>query len=239
LKSVFLRKDAFSFIFARLKNKKMNKNLSIGLNIVLFAAVAVLYYLHFTQSNSSAAENTINDSLTSSKPIVLAPKDIKASKTVYVNLDVLNEKYQFIQDLSASAQAEQRALESKYQTKGQKLQEDYTAFQQKAQQGLLSDNQISTEQEAFAKRKEELDLLEQQSQSLVDKIQQRNEEANANLRKYIKEYNKNSHYNYVFAYSSSPLSQVLLADDSLDITNEILEGLNNQYKTLKTSEKKK
>jgi outer membrane protein len=151
----------------------------------------------------------------------------------------LNEKYEFIQDLSASAQTEQHALEAKYQAKGQKLQEDYTAFQQKAQQGLLSENQISAEQEAFAKRKEELDQLEMQSQSLMDKIQQRNEEANQNLRAYIKEYNKSSNYNYVFAYSSSPLSQVLLADDSLDITNEILDGLNNQYKTTKAEAKKK
>jgi outer membrane protein len=218
----------------------MNKNVSIGLNIVLFVAVAVLYYLHFTKcGNNCSADNAVTDSVALSKPVVLAPKDIKASKNVYVNLDILNEKYQFIQDLSASAQAEQRALETKYQTKGQKLQDDYTAFQQKAQQGLLSENQISAEQEAFAKRKEELDQLELQSQGLMEKIQQRNEEANANLREYIREYNKNSHYDYVFAYSNSPLSQVLLADDSLDITNEILEGLNNQYKNTKEAGKKK
>jgi outer membrane protein len=217
----------------------MNKNFSLGLNIVLVIAVAVLYYFHFTECNSCKTGDTANDSLTASKPVVLAPRDIKASKSVFVNLDVLNEKYEFIQDLSASAQAEQRALESKYQAKGQKLQEDYMAFQQKAQQGLLSENQISTEQEAFAKRKEELDQLELQSQSLMEKIQKRNEEANENLRAYIKEYNKSSNYNYVFAFSNNPLSQVLLADDSLDITSEILEGLNNQYKNSKAAEKKK
>jgi outer membrane protein len=218
----------------------MNKNLSVVLNIVLIIAVAILYYLHFTGShNSRDSVSAGNDSLAVSKPVVLAPKDIKASRSVFVNLDVLNEKYEFIKDLSASAQAEQRALETKYQTKGQKLQEDYAAFQQKAQAGLLSDNQINAEQEAFAKRKEELDQLEMQSQNLMDKIQQRNEEANVNLREYIKEYNKSSNYNYVFAYSNSPLSQVLLADDSLDITSEILEGLNNQYKNSKTEGKKK
>jgi outer membrane protein len=218
----------------------MNKNLSVVLNIVLIIAVAILYYLHFTGSrNNEDSVNAGTDSLAASKPVVLAPKDIKASRSVFVNLDVLNEKYEFIKDLSASAQAEQRTLETKYQTKGQKLQEDYAAFQQKAQAGLLSDNQINAEQEAFAKRKEELDQLEMQSQNLMDKIQQRNEEANINLREYIKEYNKSSNYNYVFAYSNSPLSQVLLADDSLDITSEILEGLNNQYKNSKTESKKK
>lgn len=216
----------------------MNKNISIAFNIILVIAVGVLYYLHFTQCNSNcAAVDGATDSTIASKPVILQPKDIKASKSVYVNLDVLNEKYEFIQDLSASAQAEQRALESKYQSKGQKLQEDYNAFQVKAQQGLLSENQISAEQEAFERRKSELDQLEMQSQNLMEKIQQRNEEANQNLRDYIKEYNKSSNYNYVFAYSNSPLSQVLLADDSLDITEEILDGLNNQYRNSKPAKK--
>jgi len=216
----------------------MNKNVSLGLNIVLIIAVAVLYYLHFSGPKSGQADVAGGqDSTAGAKPVVMSPKEIKASKAVYVNLDVLNTKYQFILDLSATAQAEQRALESKYQSKGQKLQEDYTAFQQKAQQGLLSENQISTEQEAFAKRKEELDQLELQSQSLMEKIQQRNDEANTNLRNYIREYNKKSNYNYVFAYSNSPASQLLLVDDSLDITNEILEGLNSQYNAKKASKK--
>ncbi|MCW3085155.1 MAG: hypothetical protein JWP12_2521 [Bacteroidetes bacterium] len=217
----------------------MNKNFSVILNVILFIAVAVLYYLHFSCSgNCKTAEKTTLDSAAAAKPIVMSPKEIKASKSVYVNLDILNEKYEFIKDLSASAQAEQRALETKYQAKGQKLQEDYAEFQQKVQQQLLSENQVNTEQEAFAKRKEELDNLELQSQALAEKIQQRNDEANTNLREYIKEYNKKSGYNYVFAYSGSAASQILLVDDSLDITTEILEGLNNQYKAKKSASKK-
>lgn len=217
----------------------MNKNFSFILNIVLAIAVTILYYLHFSGNGGSASNTELTDSAAAAKPVVMTPKEIKASKSVYVNLDILNEKYDFIKDLSASAQAEQRSLEAKYQTKGQKLQEDYAAFEQKAQQGLLSENQINAEQEAFAKRKEELDQLEMQSQALMEKIQQRNDEANDNLRAYIKEYNKNSHYNYVFAFSGSPASQILLVDDSLDITTEILEGLNAQYNASKSAGKKK
>src|SRR6218665_534414 len=139
----------------------MNKNFSYIMNIVLAIAVAVLYYLHFSGNGNTAANTTgTADSASFTKPVAMTPKEIKASKAVYVNLDVLNEKYQYILDLSASAQSEQSALESRYRAKGQKLQEDYIAFQQKAQQGLLSENQINSEQEAFAKRKEELDQME-------------------------------------------------------------------------------
>jgi outer membrane protein len=211
----------------------MNKNFSVILNVVLAIAVAVLYYLHFSSPSTATADAEGTDSTSTAKPIVLDPKDIKASKIVYVNLDILNEKYEYLQDVSASAKAEQRSLESQYQTKAQKLQDDYVAYQTKAQQGLLSENQAKGEEEALMKRKEELDQLELKNQALMEKIQAKTDEMNENMKAYIKDYNKNTGYNYVFGYSNSPLSQLLMVDDSLDITQEILDGLNAQYREKK------
>lgn len=208
----------------------MNKNFSLLLNVILAIAVIVLYYLHFSSAACCNETAAATDSTAVVKPVVMSPKEIKASKMVYVNLDILNEKYEYIKDVNTSAKAEQSSLEKQYQTKGQKLQQDYVAFQQKAQGGLLSENQINTEQESFAKRKDELDKLELKLQELMDKIQQRSDEMYATIKDYLKEYNKTSNYNFVMAYSAGPLSPVLIANDSLDITNDILEGLNAQYR---------
>jgi outer membrane protein len=211
----------------------MNKNISLFLNVILAVAVGILYYLHFT-SNSTATETTASsDSTIVEKPIVMAPSEIKASKIVFVNLDVLSEGYDFLKDVSASAQAEQNNLQNLYQSKGEKLQQDYMEFQEKANKGLLSENQIATEQEKFAGRKDELDQLQLKSEALGEKIQARTEEARKNLTDYIKEYNKSGNYNYVLAYSEGPLSPVLLANESLDITKDILEGINAQYRAKK------
>ena len=210
----------------------MNQTFSGVLNIILVIAVAILYFLHF--SNPSGAELAVaTDSTAVEKPIVKAPTDIKASKIVFVNLDVLSDGYEFLKDVSASAQAEQNSLQSQYQSKGEKLQADYMAFEQKAQAGLLSDNQIQGEQEKFAKRKDELDQLQMKSEALGEKIQARTEEARKNLTDYINEYNKTGNYNYVLTYSEGPLSPVLLADPSLDITADILDGINSQYRAKK------
>ena len=212
----------------------MNKNVSVFLNVVLLISVAVLYYLHFSSLPKSAEVTAkSNDSTLASKPIVMQPKVIKASKIVYVNLDVLSEKYEFLKDVSKSVQAEQHSYETQYQTAGQKLQADYQEFQAKADKGLLSENQVKTEQDAFAKRKEDLDQIQRKSAALEDKVQAITEEARKNLTDYIKEYNKEGHYNYVLGYSEGPLSPVLLANDSFDITNEILDGLNAQYNAKK------
>ncbi len=212
----------------------MSKNFSVFLNVVLLISVAVLYYLHFSSLNKTAdAGTSAADSATAAKPKVMMPKVIKASKIVYVNLDVLSDKYEFLKDVSKSVQAEQRTYENQYQTSGQKLQEDYGAFQEKANKGLLSENQISAEQDKFAKRKEDLDQIQRKSEALSEKVQAITEEAHKNLATYIKEYNKSGNYNYVLAYSEGPLSPVLLVNDSLDITNEILDGLNAQYRATK------
>src|SRR4051812_43342023 len=132
----------------------MSKNSSMILNVVLIIAVAVLYYLHFSGPKASAEiASKAADSTAAAKPIVMAPTDIKASKIVFVNLDVLSDQYDYLKDVSAAAQAELNSLQSQYQTKGEKLQEDYAAFQKNVNDKLLSENQINAEQEKFAARK--------------------------------------------------------------------------------------
>jgi outer membrane protein len=212
----------------------MNKKISFVLNLVLLIAVAVLYYLHFATTNkTSDATAKANDSAMAAKPVVKKPTVIKASKIVYINSDVLNQKYDYVKDLTSAAQAKQGKLEAAYQAKGQKLQEDYAAFQQKASQGLLSENQSNAAQQDLKKRKDELDQMEAQLQTLVDEIQKSNEEVRKTVIDYVKEYNKTSNYNYILTYTEGPGGVMLLANDSLDITDEIIDGLNAQYKAKK------
>lgn len=213
----------------------MNKNnLSVALNIVLVIAVAILYYLHFssatTTTNTTAA---VSDSTTAAKPVVLLPKEIKASKIVFVNTDVINEKFEYVKELTASAKANQQAFENAYKKKATALQNRYQEIQQKASQGLLSDNQTRDAQEELAKGKQELDQLEGKQQQMMEQIQSDNEKVLNMVMDYIQEYNKNSQYNYILAYSRSAMSPVMAANDSLDITSEIVDGLNAQYKSKK------
>lgn len=215
----------------------MNNKLSTIINVSLIIAVGVLYYLHFSNCKDSCSTKYGNDSTLTAAPIIMSPKEIKASKIVYVNSDILNEKYEFVKELASSAQAKQQRLEIAYQSKGQKLQQDYMEFQQKASQGLLSENQGIAAQEDFKKRKAELDQMETQLQALVDEVQRGNEQVRKTVVDYVKEYNKKSQYNYVLTYSDGPGGILLLANDSLDITNEILEGLNAQYKSKKANRK--
>lgn len=211
----------------------MNKKIPIIINVVLIIAVAVLYYLHFSTCKNTCSATMEGDSATAARPIVMSPKEIKASKIVFVNSDILNKEYDFVKDLTAAAQSKQQRLESAYQIKAQKFQQDYTALQQKASQGLLSENQSIAAQEDLKKRKDELDKMEAQLQTLVEEIQKSNEEVRKTVVDYVKEYNKKGQYNYILTHTDGPGGVLIYANDSLDITREILDGLNAQYKAKK------
>ena len=133
----------------------MNNKLSFSLNIVLLVAVAVLYYLHFSNFGATYSSQQSGDSSQTEKPIVLMPKDIKNSKVVYVNIDVVNEKYEMLKDFSKDVLSQQQRLESTYQAKAQKLQQEYEEMQQKASQGLLSENQSLAAQKDLMTKKED------------------------------------------------------------------------------------
>src|SRR6476646_7487888 len=109
----------------------MNKNISITLNVILFIAVGVLFYLHFSCGTACTSPAGAADT-TAAKPVVAAPKEIKASKIVYVNIDQLNEKYEFLKDITTAAKSEHTALQGQSQAKGKKLKKVYAEFQQSA-----------------------------------------------------------------------------------------------------------
>jgi outer membrane protein len=194
--------------------------------------------LHFSSSPSTALVEEKSDSLQVKKIVVKAAKDIKESKIVYVNTDVLNESYELVKDLSSSIKSKQQALDSKYQAKGAAFQKKYMDFQENTSKGLLSENQSLTVQNELVKQKEELDNMEAQLQTLMDKMQKDNEIVLKNVMEYIKAYNETGNYNYILAYSSSAMSPVLIANESFDITAEIVDGLNEQYRAEKAAKNK-
>lgn len=211
------------------------KKLLVILNVLLLIAVAVLYYLHFSggAKTNDVAVDTTNDSAKAEKPVVKMPTEIKSSKIVYINVDVLNENYQMVKDLTASLKAQESALNAQYEKKAADFEQKYMDFQQKAQQGLLSENQSIAAQKELMKQKEELDGMELKLQKLIDKMQVDNEKVFKTVIDYIKEYNSSGNYNYILSYTNNAMSPVLVANDSLDITNEIVDGLNEQYKNSK------
>lgn len=188
------------------------KQLSFILNIVLLAAVAVLYYFHFKEHKSSG---------------MLAPGADKTS-VVYINSETLTDNYKLYIQKRDELQGQQERIKQMLKEEGGRLQRQIEEYQSKASVMSKVDREATEkrltmlQQELYMKR----DSLTAQLENNKDKL---NEQIYDHLTEYIKNYVKGKGMNYHFVLGYQKGGGIVYANDSLDITKEILDGLNKEY----------
>ena len=212
------------------------KNLSIILNVILVVAVGYLYYLHFTSSTSAIA--TVSDKSNTSKVILpdIQPKDIKSYPIVYVNGDSLLSNYDFVKDVQKDLGGRKSRLEATYKSRVENFQQKYNDLQQKAQSGQMTAEQAGAEERKLENEKASIGQLQSQMDLLMDETSEKNTVMQKKVADFLKRYNKNGQYKYVLTYNPS-VGLVLFADQSLDVTSEVIDGLNAEYKLENHSKK--
>ncbi len=188
-------------------------------NIIIAIAVVVLYVLHFT-ANKSQAPVFIN----ASDSTLMAMPGLNA---VYVNGDSLLENYDYFKNAKKQFEAKTLKTEKEIQAKTSVLELEFTNYQKMA--SSMSPEQRARTEESLMRKEQEIRLF---SENMANKLQEEqskfNEELFDKVSKYLKEHAKEKSYKVVFNFTKG--AGILYADDSLNITNEVLEGLNKEYK---------
>jgi outer membrane protein len=196
--------------FYLIKHKKM-KNTSLIWNAILTVAVGVLFFLHF-KSTSPTASTTSG----SSKSIV------------YVNTDSLLANYDYFKDAMKELENKRFRLETDLNAKGKSLQNEAAFFQQKAQQGNMSEDQARTTQQQLVKKEQDLIAYrDNASRALSVEEAKKQEELLNKIQDFLKNSNKQNNYDIVLGYSKG--GGVLFANTNLEITKKVIEGLNKEY----------
>ena len=168
-----------------------------------------------------------------SKPMALPP----AGSIVYVQLDTLVNQYDMFNDMKSDLEAKVQDIQNDLQSKGRDFQSDASDFQAKINKGLLTRAQAEEQNQVLSNRQADLQNLSQQKQA---EIQQ--EESNMynkilkSVRAYLKKYNETKKFALILTTSAAS-NNVLAGDESLDITNDVIEGLNNEYVKNKKKDK--
>ena len=146
-------------------------------------------------------------------------------KIAYVNVDSLQTKYVFWKTEADALTAEQARVESELQRSAQQLQNEYAAFQQKAQSGALTEAEGKSKQQQLGQMQQS---LETRRTTLAEQLQAKqiafSEKLQKNIDEYLAVYNKDNKYDYIMSYTKS--GQILYANKALDITEDVLKGLN-------------
>jgi outer membrane protein len=195
------------------------KNLSTVLSVVLLAAVAVLFYL--VLSNKSTSPETEVASLDSSIDRISGDLSI-----AYVNSDTLLSKYEYFKDISGDLEKKRAKLESEYRNRAEGLQREIQNFQNTAQNMTM--NQARAKEEELTVKQQNLYQYQQTlGQQLVEEETKLNEQLYNAVSGYLSEFSGSNKYHLVLTYTKG--SGVLYADKRLDITDEVIKGLNKSY----------
>lgn len=194
------------------------KNASLITNVILGAAVIVLFVLHFTSTSKSASpgETTGTEAAVSG--------DI-----VFIQIDSLISQYDMFNDLKSEFENKAQTIQNDLNKRGRSLENDLKDFQTKVQKGLITRSQAEAQQQQLAQRDQELQGYVQQKQ-----MEMSEEEAVLYRRvfdaldTYLIKLNEDKKYSLIISTSGSP-STILYGDKALDITQLVVSGMNDEY----------
>ncbi|MGB4398746.1 MAG: OmpH family outer membrane protein [Daejeonella sp.] len=153
---------------------------------------------------------------------------VKSEAIVYVNSDSLLNNYEYFKDVKNVFLDKSKKAQSDLTAKGTAFQKEVAQYQQNAA-NLSADQRASTE-ERLARKQQELAAYNQNAgNALANEEAVENEKLYNKVSEFLKGYAKTKGYKMVLTYSKSNPT-VLFADESLDVTKEVLVGLNDAYK---------
>lgn len=192
----------------------MKHSIRLSLYSATVAVLAVLLLFSACQQNASQSGDTTSASAEAATPSV-----------VFVYADSILAKYEVFQEKGAELARREQEETAKLQEKGKAIENEVRAIQSKVQQGLLAPNQIAREEQRIGQKQQEL-MMEREriTQELMLESQKLNAELQEKLNGILKDLQAEKGYDYILSYGQG--TAVLMVNDALDISDEVLSRLN-------------
>lgn len=200
------------------------KSVQTILLVLIAAAVAVLYVLHFSGKKTASA------------PLKTASVDSahilhQQLRVAYIDLDTIQKYYEYFKLKNDDIERDKQRIENQIQSELNKLEKDRIEFLKKGQAITQVDaerfqQEYQTRYQQIGQRQQSLQQqhLENQSKA-IDDIQKR-------INDYLKAYNTSNKYNFIFSTGEGNLT-LYYKDSAFNITGEVVKGLNEAYRQSK------
>jgi outer membrane protein len=193
------------------------KNLSLILNIVLLVAVIVLYYLHFSTPKGG---NTTPGEAQNASDLQIA----------FINSDTVLKYYDYLKVSRDQLEEKTKKMEQDFRNRAQGLQNEFSAYQRNVNNMTLG--QVKATEEELAKKQQNLQMYQQSlSQQVMQEEAKLNKELYDRITAYLNKYGKEKGLQVVLKFD--PTSDVLHVSEGLDISQDVIKGLNDEYRTEK------
>ena len=192
------------------------RNISIYLSLLALIGVGVLFYLQFSSPKKNVRET-----------ISRTPDTKNDFRIAYFDIDSLQDKYEYFKDVSgelknkeANVTAQLNSLQDTYQKRLRELQEKSATMTQA--EGEAAQREYAQMQQKFQQRQMSLEQdLKKQQLDMMTNVRNK-------IENYLKDFNKERGYAFILSYE--PGFMLYYRDSVYDITNEVIKGLNEEYK---------
>ena len=202
------------------------KNTSLILSVISVVAVVVFGVLLFTKDGKPAAQATEG----TATEAAACKGDI-----VYVDLDRILAEYDMANDLRSVVETKVQNIQAEVTRRCKKLENEVKAFQEKIDKGLLTRTNAEIQGQKLQQQEIDFNNYAAQKQQEINEEQMvmMNQLGDA-IQTYINKYNEEKQYSMIITNSGG--APVIAANPALNITDDILAGLNEEY--IKTKNEK-
>ncbi|MDR0560692.1 MAG: OmpH family outer membrane protein [Prevotellaceae bacterium] len=200
------------------------KKIVVGCTGILMVA------LLFASCNSSADNKSAETGKTSSGEN--AQVSAKITNIAFIKVDSLIQNYDLYHDFKQELEKKAKKLESDFDAKVKALERDMKDFNEKYEKMLITRSQAEEQNNRLLMRKKELEeeIAPKMRNELIEQETVMNRTINDAIQKYVNKYNLEKKYSLILNGAV-----VLVGDQAMDITSEILKGLNEEYIATKNS----
>jgi len=194
--------------------------------ITTFSKLLLLVTLLFTAVACNSGNGNANTNQTNSSDGTKTTQTTQITNIAFVRVDSVIQNYDMYHELKAEFEQKAKKLEADFATKVRTLEQDMAKFNEEYEKMLITRSQAEERAQKLQLRQQELrdetgpmmraELAEEENVML--------RRINDALLKYIEKYNEDKQYSLILNSAT-----ILTGNPAMDITSDILKGLNEEY----------
>ena len=201
------------------------KNTSLILSIISLVAVVAFGIITMTKGGKPAvqAEGQAVEAVACEGAIV------------YIDLDRILMEYDMANDLRSVVETKVQNIQAEVNRRGTKLEKDVKSFQEKMEKGLMTRSVAEVQGQKLQQQEQDFNVYAAQKQQEIqeEQVVMMNQLGDA-IKTFLDKYNEEKQYAMILTNQGG--APVITGDAALNITDDVLAGLNEEY--IKTKNEK-
>ena len=194
------------------------KNTSLILSIISLVAVVAFGLVSLTKGGKASAQ--------------VEGESVEAvaceGAIVYIDLDRILMEYDMANDLRSVVETQVQNIQAEVNRRGTKLEKDVKSFQEKMEKGLMTRSVAEVQSQKLQQQELEFNNYAAQKQQEIqeEQVVMMNQLGDA-IKTFLDRYNEEKQYAMILTNQGG--APVIAGDAALNITDDVLAGLNEEY----------